>query len=90
MTVWIQWRGITAMSTTIILNTPKTALLVDLEVVASDGSGDLRVPAQMRLAAGDRIWVADPGADAYEAIVLAVEGQRARILLDWNTQTELD
>lgn len=78
------------MSTTIILNTPKTALLVDLEAIASDGSGDLRIPAQMRLAAGDRVWVSDPGADAYEATILAVEGQRARILLDWSSQTELD
>jgi hypothetical protein len=78
-----------AMGIATILNTPKTALLVDLEAVAGDGSGDLRIPAQMRLAPGDRIWVADPGADAYEAKILAVDGQRARILLDWSTQTEL-
>lgn len=72
------------------LNTARTALLINLELVASDGSGDLRVPAQMRLGVGDHIWVADPGADAYIAEVVAVDAGRARVLLDWSTQTELE
>jgi hypothetical protein len=72
------------------LNTARTALLIDLQLVASDGSGDLRVPAQMRLSAGDTIWVTDPGADAYVAEVVSIDASRARVMLDWSTQTEID
>jgi DsbC/DsbD-like thiol-disulfide interchange protein len=78
------------MATTTALNTARTALAIDLQLVASDGSGDLRVPTQMRLAPGDHIWVADPGADAYLAEVISVDAGRARVLLEWSTQTELD
>lgn len=72
------------------LNTARTALLIDLQLVASDGSGDLRVPAQMRLSSGDSIWVADPGADAYLAEVVDIDAGRARVMLDWSTQTDID